>query len=54
MRKLTERGQVTSVEACEANGSLIVQFFGIQDKGLDAPRWVEIVDVLPRLQAKVA
>lgn len=54
VRKPTDRGQVTSVEAYGANGSLIVQFFGIQDKGLDAPRWVEIVNALPRQQAKVA
>jgi putative hemin transport protein len=39
VRKPTDRGQVTSVEAYDANGSLIVQFFGIQEKGLDAPRW---------------
>ena len=54
VRKPTDRGQVTSVEAYSANGSLIVQFFGIQEKGLDAPRWVEVVDALPRLQARVA
>jgi putative hemin transport protein len=54
VRKPTDRGQVTSVEAYGANGSLIVQFFGIEKKGLDAPRWVEIVDALPRQQAKVA
>ncbi len=54
VRKPTDRGQVTSVEAYGASGSLIVQFFGIREKGLDAPRWVEIVESLPRLQAKVA
>jgi putative hemin transport protein len=54
VRKPTDSGQVTSVEAYGANGSLIVQFFGIQKKGLDAPRWVEVVDSLPRQQAKVA
>ncbi|MGD9802083.1 MAG: hemin-degrading factor [Hyphomicrobiaceae bacterium] len=54
VRKPTDLGQVTSVEAYGANGSLIVQFFGIKQKGLDAPRWVEIVEALPRLQAKVA
>lgn len=54
VRKPTSRGRVTSVEAYGANGSLIVQFFGIAGKGLDAPRWAEIVEALPRLQAKVA
>lgn len=54
VRKPTDRGQVTSVEAYGANGSLLAQFFGIQGKGLDAPRWVEIVESLPRQQAKVA
>lgn len=53
VRKPTDLGQVTSVEAYGASGSLIVQFFGIKQKGLDAPRWVEIVESLPR-QAKVA
>jgi putative hemin transport protein len=52
--KPTDLGQVTSVEAYDANGSLIVQFFGIQQKGQDAPRWAEIVESLPRQQAKVA
>ena len=54
VRKPTDRGRVTSVEAYGANGSLIVQFFGIEGKGLDAPRWAEIVEALPRLEAKVA
>jgi putative hemin transport protein len=54
VRKPTDLGQVTSVEAYDANGSLIVQFFGIQQKGQDAPRWAEIVESLPRQQAKVA
>lgn len=54
VRKPTDLGQVTSVEAYGADGSLIMQFFGIQQKGLDAPRWVEIVESLPRQQAKVA
>jgi len=44
VRKPTDLGQVTSVEAYGANGSLIVQFFGIQQKGLDAPRWIEILE----------
>lgn len=54
VRKPTDQGQVTSVEAYGASGSLIVQFFGIRQKGLDAPRWVEIVESLPRLRAEVA
>ncbi len=54
VRKPTDLGQVTSVEAYGANGSLIVQFFGIKQKGLDAPRWVEIVESLPLLHTKVA
>jgi putative hemin transport protein len=54
VRKPTDVGQVTSVEAYGADGSLIVQFFGIKQKGLDAGRWVEIVESLPRCQAKVA
>jgi putative hemin transport protein len=53
VRKPTDQGQVTSVEAYDAQGSLILQFFGIQQKGLDAPRWVDIVEALPRQQAKV-
>jgi putative hemin transport protein len=54
VRKPTNRGRVTSVEAYGANGSLIAQFFGIEGKGLDAPRWAEIVEALPRQRAKVA
>ena len=54
VRKPTDLGQVTSVEAYGANGSLIVQFFGIKQKGLDSSRWVEIVEALPRVQSKVA
>jgi putative hemin transport protein len=54
VRKPTDLGQVTSVEAYGADGSLIVQFFSIRQKGLDAPRWVEIVEALPRQRAKVA
>lgn len=54
VRKPTDAGGVTSVEAYDADGSLIVQFFGIRQRGLDAPRWVEIVEALPRQQAKVA
>lgn len=54
VRKPTDRGQVTSVEAYDAKGTLIVQVFGIKEKGLDAPRWVEVVEALPRQHAKVA
>jgi len=44
VRKPTDQGQITSVEAYDANGSLILQFFGIRQKGLDAPLWVEMVE----------
>lgn len=54
MLKPTDLGKVTSVEAYGANGSLIVQFFGIQQKGLDEPRWTGIVETLLCLQAQDA
>lgn len=54
MRTPTDLDKVTSVEAYGANGSLIVQFFSIQLKGQDGPRWAGIVETLLCLQAQDA
>lgn len=50
VRKPTEDGVVTSVEVFDADGELIVQFFGKRKPGLpEMDEWREIVAGLPRL-----
>ncbi|MHC5653988.1 hemin-degrading factor [Stappia sp. ICDLI1TA098] len=49
VRKPCEAGHVTSVEAYDANGDLIIQFFGKRKEGLDElVDWRGLVEGLPR------
>ncbi len=55
VRKPTELGHVTSVEAYDARGELIIQFFGKRIEGQDErPAWRGLVERLPRLQSHAA
>ncbi|HEV7253385.1 MAG TPA: ChuX/HutX family heme-like substrate-binding protein [Mesorhizobium sp.] len=48
VRKPNSEGHVTSVEAYDAAGELIIQFFGKRREGEDERReWREVVEVLP-------
>ena len=50
VRKPTDKGHVTSIEAYNAAGDLIIQFFGKRIEGQDERRaWREIVENLPRI-----
>jgi len=49
VRKPTDKGHVTSLEAYDADGSLIIQFFGKRIEGQDERAgWRTIVETLPR------
>lgn len=49
VRKPTDKGHVTSIEAYDANGDLIIQFFGKRIEGQDERMpWRSIVEGLPR------
>jgi putative hemin transport protein len=49
VRKPTSDGHVTSLEAYDANGEMIVQFFGKRLEGVaERPDWREIAESLPR------
>ena len=49
VRKPTDKGHVTSIEAYDANGALIIQFFGKRIEGQDDRMpWRSIVEGLPR------
>lgn len=55
VRKPTDKGHVTSVEAYDANGMLIAQFFGKRIEGQDErPIWRTIVEGLPRIDDRRA
>lgn len=55
VRKPTEAGHVTSVEAYDASGELIIQFFGKRIEGHDERAgWRQLVERLPRLQSRAA
>jgi len=56
VRKPTDRGHVTSLEAYDADGALIIQFFGKRIEGQDERSgWRRIMEDLPRLdEAEVA
>ncbi|MGR6467202.1 hemin-degrading factor [Rhizobium sp. PAMB 3182] len=50
VRKPVDKGHVTSIEAYDAEGELIIQFFGKRIEGQDErPNWRAIVEALPRL-----
>ena len=47
VRKPTEKGHVTSLEAFDAEGNLLIQFFGKRIEGQDErPQWRSIVENL--------
>ncbi|MDP2118638.1 MAG: ChuX/HutX family heme-like substrate-binding protein [Hoeflea sp.] len=55
VRKPTDKGHVTSLEAYDAAGDLIVQFFGKRIEGQDEREgWRMIMEQLPRVQAERA
>ncbi|WP_420003852.1 hemin-degrading factor [Arenibacterium sp. LLYu02] len=50
--KPTQRGDAVSLEAFDAEGSIILQIFGRRTEALDSrPAWEEILRALPRLRA---
>jgi putative hemin transport protein len=52
VRKPTKDGHVTSVEAYDANGEMVIQFFGKRHEGTDErPAWRFLAENLPRLPA---
>ena len=55
VRKPTDKGHVTSLEAYDAAGDLIVQFFGKRIEGQDErENWRMIMEQLPRVHAERA
>ncbi|WP_176083792.1 ChuX/HutX family heme-like substrate-binding protein [Martelella sp. HB161492] len=55
VRKPTADGHVTSVEAFDAEGGMIIQFFGKRQEGFaERPAWRDLVENLPRLKATAA
>ncbi|HVV95150.1 MAG TPA: ChuX/HutX family heme-like substrate-binding protein [Hyphomicrobiales bacterium] len=51
VRKPVAEGHVTSIEAYDAAGSLVIQFFGLRERGRDERGdWRALVERLPRLQ----
>ncbi len=55
VRKPTDKGHVTSLEAYDADGELIIQFFGKRVEGQDErPVWREIMESLPRIDGRRA
>lgn len=51
VRKPTDQGYVTSLEAYDANGDLIIQFFGKRIEGHDErTEWRTVMESLPRLE----
>jgi Putative heme degradation protein len=55
VRKPTDKGHVTSLEAYDANGGLIVQFFGKRIEGQDEREgWRLIMENLPRIDDRKA
>jgi putative hemin transport protein len=55
VRKPTDKGHVTSLEAYDADGELIIQFFGKRVEGQDErPVWREIMESLPRVGGRRA
>lgn len=55
VRKPTKDGHVTSLEAYDAKGEMIIQFFGKRKEGNpELSEWRDILDSLPRTDASVA
>jgi putative hemin transport protein len=55
VRKPTKDGHVTSLEAYNAEGEMIIQFFGKRKEGSDErAEWREIMENLPRAGTSVA
>jgi putative hemin transport protein len=55
VRKPTKDGHVTSLEAYDANGEMIIQFFGKRKEGTDERGdWREIMENLPRAASVAA
>lgn len=55
VRKPTKDGHVTSLEAYDANGEMIIQFFGKRKEGTDERGdWREIMENLPRVASVAA
>ena len=55
VRKPTKDGHVTSLEAYDAKGEMIIQFFGKRKEGnVELAAWRDILDGLPRVDASVA
>jgi len=55
VRKPADVEHVTSVEAYDAAGNLIIQFFGVRQEGqTERTDWRELVDRLPRIDAPVS
>jgi len=55
VRKPVKEGYVTSIEAYDADGHLVIQFFGKRHEGEDElPEWRALVAALPRLQQATA
>ncbi|TPW30537.1 hemin-degrading factor [Martelella alba] len=55
VRKPTADGHVTSIEAFDAAGDMIIQFFGKRQEGFaERPAWRDLAEALPRLKATAA
>jgi putative hemin transport protein len=55
VRKPTKDGHVTSVEAYDAGGTMIIQFFGKREEGVaERDTWRTLVEGLPRLSQSAA
>ena len=55
VRKPTDKGHVTSLEAYDRDGNLIIQFFGKRIEGQDErPAWRTIMENLPRISTTEA
>jgi putative hemin transport protein len=55
VRKPTTDGHVTSLEALDAKGEMVIQFFGKRKEGFaERPEWRSLVEVLPRLNTIAA
>ncbi|WP_086998351.1 hemin-degrading factor [Rhizobium sullae] len=55
VRKPTKDGHVTSLEAYDAKGEMIIQFFGKRKEGFDERTdWREIIESLPKAETSVA
>lgn len=55
LRRPIAEGHLSSVEAYDADGQLIIQFFGARQNGQDEPAaWRELADALPRIPHPLA